>query len=51
MSSARWLVTKELVKEDGEMVFEDGISRFCPEHSKILGSPSRAPVCGASYTP
>lgn len=30
------------------MVFEDGISRFCPEHSKILGSPSRAPVCGGS---
>lgn len=48
MSSARWLVTKELVKDDGEMVFEDGISRFCAEHSKILKSPSRAPICGAS---
>ncbi|MGW2835339.1 hypothetical protein [Streptomyces sp. NPDC001286] len=28
--------TKELVKDDGEMVFEDGISRFRPKHSKIL---------------
>ncbi|MFC8264029.1 hypothetical protein ACFUNF_42210 [Streptomyces sp. NPDC057291] len=26
MSPAQWLATKELVKDDGEMVFEDGIS-------------------------
>ena len=38
MSPAQWLATKELVKDDGEMVFEDGISRFCPKHSKILKS-------------
>ncbi|WP_329528597.1 hypothetical protein [Streptomyces sp. NBC_01462] len=38
MSSAQWLATKELVKDDGEMVFEDGISRLCPKHSKILKS-------------
>ncbi|WP_405595667.1 hypothetical protein [Streptomyces sp. NBC_01092] len=36
MSPAQRLATKELVKDDGEMVFEDGISRFCPKHSKIL---------------
>jgi hypothetical protein len=38
MSPAQWLATKELVKDDGEMAFEDGISRFCPKHSKILKS-------------
>jgi hypothetical protein len=35
---AQWLAMKELVKDDGETVFEDGISRFCPKHSKILKS-------------
>jgi hypothetical protein len=38
-SPAQWLATKELVKDDGEMVFEDGISRFCPKRAKILKSP------------
>jgi hypothetical protein len=37
-SPAQWLATKELVKDDGEMVFEDGISRFCPKRVKILKS-------------
>lgn len=46
MSSAQWLVTKELVKDDREMVFEDGISRFRPKHSKTLKSPSKAPIRG-----
>lgn len=45
MSSARCLVTKELVKDDREMVVEGGISRFCLEHSKILKSPSRGTIC------
>ncbi|CAM5724932.1 hypothetical protein SALBM311S_00284 [Streptomyces alboniger] len=38
MSPTQWPATKELVKDDGEMVFEDGISPFCPKHSKILKS-------------
>ncbi|MFE5025735.1 hypothetical protein ACFRAO_21015 [Streptomyces sp. NPDC056656] len=46
MSSAQWLVTKQLVKDGREMVFEDGISRFRPKHSKTLKSPSKAPVRG-----
>ncbi|WP_328786383.1 MULTISPECIES: hypothetical protein [unclassified Streptomyces] len=37
-SPAQWLATKELVKDDGEMVFEDDISQFCPKHAKILKS-------------
>ncbi|WP_405966223.1 hypothetical protein OG613_01975 [Streptomyces sp. NBC_00015] len=41
-------MTKELVKDDGEMMLDDGISRLCPDHSKILKSPSRAPIRGAS---
>ncbi|MFG3035178.1 hypothetical protein ACGFZJ_42725 [Streptomyces sp. NPDC048253] len=41
-------MTQELVKDDGEMMLDDGLSRLCPEHSKILKSPSRAPICGAS---
>jgi len=36
------------VKDDGEMMLDDGISRLCPEHSKILKSPSRASIRGAS---
>lgn len=36
MSPAQCLATKELVKDDGEMAFEDGISRFRPKHFKIL---------------
>ncbi|MFG2030483.1 hypothetical protein [Streptomyces sp. NPDC048825] len=36
MSPVQWLATKELVKDDGEMVFEDGLSRPCLKHSKIL---------------
>ncbi|MEU2619611.1 hypothetical protein ABZ642_15950 [Streptomyces sp. NPDC007157] len=34
-SPAQWLATKELVKHNGEMVFEGGISRFCPKCTKI----------------
>lgn len=30
------------------MMLDDGISRLCPEHSKILESPSRAPIRSAS---
>ncbi|MFK0022709.1 hypothetical protein [Streptomyces sp. NPDC090798] len=37
-SPTRWLATKELVKDDGEMVFEDGVSRFGPKCAKILKS-------------
>lgn len=36
MSPAQWLATKELTKDDGEMVLEDGITRFCPKHAKTL---------------
>ncbi|MFE1290614.1 hypothetical protein [Streptomyces sp. NPDC058751] len=32
MSPTRWLAAKELMKDDEEKVFEDGISRFCPKH-------------------
>ncbi|UQA95691.1 hypothetical protein [Streptomyces halobius] len=35
-SRAQWLAEKELVKEDGEAVLEDGIARFCPAHAKTL---------------
>ncbi|MFD7014611.1 hypothetical protein [Streptomyces sp. NPDC059928] len=31
MSPAQWSATKELVKDDGQMVFAYGISRFCPQ--------------------
>lgn len=31
MSPAQWSATKELVKDDGQMVFAYGISRLCPQ--------------------
>ncbi len=36
------------MKEYGEMMLDDGISRLCPDHPKILKSPSRAPIRCAS---
>ncbi|MFF1341640.1 hypothetical protein ACFVYT_27630 [Streptomyces sp. NPDC058290] len=38
MSPTQWLTTKGLVKDDGDVVFEDGISRFCRKRSKTLKS-------------
>ncbi len=36
-SPAQWLAAKELVKDDGEMVFEDGISGFSPRGAACVG--------------
>lgn len=36
VTPAQWLAEKELAKQDGETVLQEGVSRFCPAHAKTL---------------
>jgi hypothetical protein len=36
VSPAQWLAENELTKQDGELVLQEGVTRFCPARAKTL---------------